>query len=298
MASLDKFRLQQMKAIARQKSIKNSWPIFEPALRKILGPNPTAQDIFDLGDHLSDVFTSNAVSRTNTTVAQGGYAWECLVAWYLNLVMYGTNAVVVKPTSQFLPAPIKHATAVTISSTRTNTESDLVAFRVEPRSGGKSHDIRSLELALSTDANKTDVSVIQCKTNWNDNAQIPMLWGLIYDAKGTISIQNVSIGTNGLSPQSFRNFKYGFMTVPTSKGPFLPHTLAVLRVQALSGGNYWGHPTTKSVARSIKEFFTSNFASAFSSAGSVANQIQNVISESPEVLEAFLSLDFSRLEPL
>lgn len=28
-----------------------------------------------------------------------------------------------------------------------------------------------------------EAHIIQCKTNWNDNAQIPMLWNMVYATK-------------------------------------------------------------------------------------------------------------------
>ena len=43
---------------------------------------------------------------------------------------------------------------------------------------------------------------LQCKTNWNDNAQIPMLWDLIYNAQG-FKISNISVEIKGISLNSF-----------------------------------------------------------------------------------------------
>ena len=37
------------------------------------------------------------------------------------------------------------------------------------------------------DFDSFEIGVIQCKTNWNDNAQIPMLWDMIY-SNTTVSI--------------------------------------------------------------------------------------------------------------
>ena len=41
---------------------------------------------------------------------------------------------------------------------------------------------------------------LQCKTNWNDNAQVPMLWDIIYSSNEKLN--NISVGINGVSPHS------------------------------------------------------------------------------------------------
>ena len=33
-----------------------------------------------------------------------------------------------------------------------------------------------------------EIHIIQCKTNWNDNAQIPMLWDMVYSAQVSAEI--------------------------------------------------------------------------------------------------------------
>lgn len=291
MSSLEQYRLSHMRHVSQLDSFRKSWPYFEPLIRKTLGSEPTSQQLLGLGSKLSEIFQSNAVGRTQSGVSSAGTTWECLVVWYLNLVFAGTHTVAIRPHSSFTPPSISNATAVTIGNTRTNTESDLIVFTVPESDSVNEYGFVTIESAISMDTNRVNVGVVQCKSNWNDNAQVPMLWGLIYASAGAISTtKNVAIGSNGVSPSSFASFTYSFVTVPTSRGPFNPTSLAVLRVSALSGGNYWGHPTRNGVAQSLSEFFTANFSGSFT--GSVSNSMNAYYSANPQVLEQFLSLSF------
>jgi hypothetical protein len=257
---------------------------------QLLGPTPNASQLYGLGENLEKIFKSNQVTgRSNSAVSTGGTAWECLVAWYLNLIFWGTDVVVIRPNRQTLPKTLSDAITVSISNYNTNTESDLIAFNVTSLPNNASVDLRQIDLILSSKPLEVDVTVIQCKTNWNDNAQIPMLWDLIYSAH-RFRLPQVSVGINGIGPSSFRRFAYSFVTVPTSTGNFNHSSMAVLRVKNLTGGNYWGRVTSNGVAKSLNEFFTVNYASFF--AGGVINSINNNILQSPQILERFLKLDF------
>jgi hypothetical protein len=113
----------------------------------------------------------------------------------------------------------------------------------------------------SRDFHKFEIGIIQCKTNWNDNAQVPMLWDMIYSAGGFRG-RNITIGRNGYNIQNAQSFTYSFVTVPSNqKTVYKPNGVAVKRVTNLSGGNYWGQPTLQNVAKSLKEIFTNNFLS-------------------------------------
>ena len=61
---------------------------------------------------------------------------------------------------------------------------------------------------------KFEIGIIQCKTNWNDNAQVPMLWDMIYSAGGFRG-RNITIGRNGYNIQNAQSFTYSFVTVPS-----------------------------------------------------------------------------------
>jgi lipoprotein-anchoring transpeptidase ErfK/SrfK len=287
---VDIFRLRMLRHISELDSFANSWSSWKPEITGHLGTSPSAQDVFDLGDHLSEVFRSNAVvGRDNAAVSQGGVAWECLVCWYLNLVLWGTDTIAIRPHANFLPSVVKDALTVSIQNVQTNTESDLVVLSIP---GSKSHanlDLNGIDMILRTSAGQVAISVVQCKTNWNDNSQIPMLWDLIYNSS-SFRVPNVSIGRDGVSPTSFKTFSYAFVTVPTSRGDFTPTKLPALRVRGLTGGNYWGHPSKAGVARSIKEFFTANFATSFQ--GTIQNHIASSLLKDPAALTAFLDLQF------
>lgn len=111
------------------------------------------------------------------------------------------------------------------------------------------------------DFNQFEIGIIQCKTNWNDNAQIPMLWDMIYSAGGFRG-RNITIGRRGYNIQNAQNFSYSFVTVPSNQNTiYNPNGVAVKRVTNLSGGNYWGNPSVQNVAKSLKEIFTNNFQS-------------------------------------
>lgn len=290
MASVDSFRLDCLRQMSQLSSFSDSWKAWKPKISQLLGSNPGPQDFYGLGEHLETIFKSNAVTgRSNSAVSTGGTAWECLVAWYLNLVFWGTDVVVIRPNRQTLPKTLKDAITVSISNYNTNTESDLIAFSVKSLPNNANVDLRQIDLILANAPLDVDVTVIQCKTNWNDNAQIPMLWDLIYSAKH-FRLPQVSVGINGIDPQSFRRFAYSFITVPTSRGPFKHSAMAVLRVKNLSGGNYWGRPTTNGVAKSLNEFFTVNYSTFFS--GGVLNSIQNNLLTNSSIVSKFLDLNF------
>ena len=106
--------------------------------------------------------------------------------------------------------------------------------------------------------NEYEIGIIQCKTNWNDNAQTPMLWDMVYSSSGFAG-RNINVGTSAYSIRHVKLFTYSFVTVPTSRGPFTPNSMPVKRVYHLSGGNYWGKPAVSSVANSLKDIFGKNF---------------------------------------
>jgi hypothetical protein len=119
------------------------------------------------------------------------------------------------------------------------------------------------DFLCSRDFDSLEIGVIQCKTNWNDNAQIPMLWDMIYSANG-FSGRNITIGREGFNIHAASNFTYSFVTVPSNKkANYNSNSVAVKRVTNLSGGNYWGKPTEQHVARSLKEIFTNNFQEGY-----------------------------------
>lgn len=282
-----------MKHLISVGSMKKSWPIWQPIIHNHLTqPDPT-QAIFDLGDKLSDVFKLNSTGvRTQSAVSGGGAAWECVVTWYLNFIFFGTDIIATRQKKDFVPSVISDALTVTISNHQTNTESDIVIYKVPNASEMQAPSLKEIDRLIRKYPKLTDVGVVQCKTNWNDNAQIPMLWDLIYNAS-SFKIPNVSIGSKGMSPSSFNAFSYAFMTVPTVQKDPTSKSLAALRVNNLTGGNFWGKANKPGVALSINEYFTKNFSKEFN--GGVVNHLRNSVMLNPKQIFAFTNLDFDSL---
>ncbi len=260
----------------------NAW---KDAVRSkiLIGTTYDTSKILDLGDSLAEVFGTTNTGRTQSAVSVGGTTWEALVCWYLNLCLINTNVVVIKQKKANVPTPISDALTVMYGASPSNTEADLIVI-VFPDENEYSEDIQNLSgadifentelfdtrgnfnylsalnILVDRDANSMDINVIQCKTNWNDNAQIPMLWDMVYNAQ-SFKNNNISVGINNYSLNSFNSFSYSFATVPTTNPDRINHnSVAVKRVITLSGGNYWGHPTRNNVASSLKEIFNRNLS--------------------------------------
>lgn len=278
----------------RKKSIDNVfstetmqkvWPTWQSEIKKILGKSPyTATSIISLGEHLSQIFRSTGkAGRGQGELSGGGGAWEGLVCWYLNLCLVGSRAVVFKPAKVIVPDAIFHAISVKYHNFKSNTESDLIGmvfpnkteytaplgelknFEVDGKSIFKGEQLNYksfIDFLVERDFELTEAAIIQCKTNWNDNAQIPMLWDMIYRTKEFIDT-GIVVGDKRFSIRNLSKFSYSFVTVPTTKIDKLkPTSVAVKRVTGLTGGNYWGYPSKASVSQSIAEIFGRNFGSA------------------------------------
>lgn len=202
--------------------------------------------------------------------------------------MLGSRTVVIKYKKELVPLPIQEAISVSYGNVSATTESDLVSITfpqkeeytslnkfdinisdyinggiVETKTKRGKFNYRGIvDNLLERDFSDCEIGVIQCKTNWNDNAQIPMLWDMIYYSLG-FTRNLISVGTSAYSIRNAKKFTYSFVTVPTSRGPFTPKSMPVKRVQNISGGNYWGKPTEGSVASSIKDMIGKNFANGY-----------------------------------
>jgi hypothetical protein len=289
MKNLDRFRLEILRYLVGTESFKSAWVVWNIEVQKHLNNKSTAQDIFNFGELLSEVFSSNDVGRTQSSVSGGGTAWECLITWYLNLIFWGTDVIITRQNKSFVPQIVSDSLAVTISNHKTNTESDIVAYSVPEIQNLNTINLDILNELISSNIKKCDLAVIQCKTNWNDNAQIPMLWDLIYNSS-SFRIPNVSVGVKGVNPASYNNFSYSFITVPTVKKIPKPSQLAVLRVKNLTGGNYWGKKSLNGVSSCLNEFCGRNFGNYFN--GGVQTHISNNLNSDPEYLNRFLNHKF------
>ncbi|KQC01712.1 hypothetical protein [Pedobacter sp. Hv1] len=276
-------RKKSVQAIFQTPTMQNVWPTWLNEIHHHLGANFAENDIINLGDNLGNIFRSTAIAgRDQGALSSGGTAWESLVCWYINLCCVGSRIVAIK-TMSMVPKPIQDATTINYANFACNTESDITVI-IFPNANDYNQDVNNLNIiddhgntipttvtgrinphALNflteRDFLNLEIGVIQCKTNWNDNAQIPMLWDMIYSAGG-FSGRNITIGRNNFNIQHVRNFTYSFVTVPSNaRANYNQNSVAVKRVTNLSGGNFWGQHTNVGVARSVKEIFNNNYSS-------------------------------------
>lgn len=265
MSYIEELRKKVILDLHKTKTFKGCWPLWKDDILGALGdPLSSNALVVDVGSRLGDIFRSTASgNRGQGDVSGGGAAWECLVCLYLNLCLIGTRAVVIKKKTH-IPDPVRDALTLKYGSSQTNTESDLVALIIPDGANDFDKDNVSSDV-FRRYISQIEVGVIQCKTNWNDNAQIPMLWDLVYHSSG-LNLSGVSIGRNGCSVNQLKSFTYSFITVPTNKSDYKPTSMSVMRVSKLSGGVYWGRRSAQGVALSISEIFSRNFVSVTSDA--------------------------------
>jgi len=291
METINEFKLRYLKQLSSVKSLSSSWDIWGKKLNNLIDEENWGESAFNIGDNLSEVFLSTKdKGRSQSGVSGGGAGWECLVTWYLNLLLIDTNIIAVRQNKDFVPKCISDCLTVTISNTQTNTESDILVYSIPDFDQIHSSKISDINTHLAKRIDQVDLLVLQCKTNWEDNAQIPMLWDMIYNSESRLN--NVSVGINGLNPQSLGKFKYGFVTVPTGERgkQVRPGLLKVLRVKNLTGGNFWGKPSETDVASSIKEFSGRHFPSSFPSG--IINHLNSVRNIRKQLTDDILSLNF------
>lgn len=267
-------------------AFRNGWQIWKHEIQRFLDNNFSESDIINLGDHISSIFTTTGTAgRSQAEVAGGGYGWEGLICWYLNLNLIGSRGVAIRKISD-APEALRDSISVNYGNFRSNTESDIIVIvfpnfqeyisdknnltvrnnngNIIPTIKSGSYNIKDILNRLAEiHFNDYEIGIVQCKTNWNDNAQIPMLWSMIYEADAFTN-SSISIGRNGYSLHDLRKFTYSFCTVPTNNiNNYKQDSIAVNRVRILTGGNYWGHRSKNGIASSIKEIFNNNFRSAF-----------------------------------
>lgn len=289
---LNQFKLLTLEELKSINSFTSSWNIWKEEIVDIFTEN---NSILEIGKNLHKVFFSTRTrGRSQSTLSGAGNAFEALVAWYLNMVFWNTNVVVVKKKQNIVPQCIKNALSITISNRTTNSESDLILYKVPlddlTLNYSQINDINtSIVNSLRGNENKTNLGIIQCKTNWNDNSQIPMLWDLVYNS--SVNLPNVSVGRNGFNTSSFTKFSYSFMTVPTNPiQQYSPNSVKVDRVANLTGGNYWSYPSQNGIAKNINEYFLRNFSEVFEGTSLDAHVYSYVIIT--EIYQKFFELEF------
>lgn len=262
---IERYRAQQIARLMAMTSFKDAWKVWEPQIRKITSDYSDATAIYGLGNHLSDIFRSTGTgSRDQASLSGGGAAWEALVCWYLNRVFVGTRAIAFKQNKALIPDCIFDAATVTYGNQQTNTESDISVIVLPDKLTFPTDEVGDkaiFEKLILQDFSNVGLGIIQCKTNWNDNAQIPMLWDMVYKAEYS-KASGVKIGRNGYTVQHL-DFSYSFVVVPSQKKEILAGSIPTVRVNALTGGNYWGQATKNRVALSLTEIFMRNFGSVF-----------------------------------
>ena len=286
-----------------------------PIIDKYLPDYPTPKQVYEIADHLSEIFmaSSEEVSRGSGddnsedqgNLSKAGIAWEALVVWTLNLHAYGSEVLVTRAGKERVPQVIRECLAVSHGNgPPDNTENDVIAFRVDPSripTEGSKLTYKALNVAAEDNPRAhLRVGLIQCKTNWNDNAQIPMAWNIIYEwarSSQTRNISDIRIGSAGKTPKTLEEFSYAFMTVPTVKN-ITQGSTAVRRVRMLSGGNYWGKRDEKDIANSLNQYFfnsKSNFGDDYFG-GNLQNHIKNNLENDPDYVKRFKHLPILMLK--
>lgn len=297
---VEKYRELLVENLFTTTSFNNVWSVWEPLIKSKVSTRPNSY--YDLGDKLRDIFKSTGQGgRAQGNLSASGNVWESLVAWYLNLVTIGRRTVVIKFKRSLVPEPVQDAITITYNNFDSNTESDLLAITFPDESdfncdftqlqllnehdeiipvykrNGEANVVELMNALCDIHFANIEIHIIQCKTNWNDNAQIPMLWDMVYSAQGFG--RNINVGKNGRSIRGLRDFSYSFVTVPSNDlSNFTPTSTAVMRVSYLSGGNYWGVQSRTAVARSVKELATQNLSSGHDDdiAVTLAQEIPNL----------------------
>ena len=131
MEAIHEFKLRYLKQLSSVNSLSNSWEIWGEKLNNLIDEDNWGESAFNIGDNLSEVFLSTKdKGRSQSGVSGGGAGWECLVTWYLNLLLIDTNVIAVRQNKDFVPECISDCLTVTISNTQTNTESDILVYSI------------------------------------------------------------------------------------------------------------------------------------------------------------------------
>ena len=295
-STVDKFRIKTLEREWQVPSFRDDHPHFKTEWKKILGPKPSENDIRILGENLRSIMKSFGGNRNNTSVSRGGNAFECLVSWYLNLLFWGTPVIVGKATRVHLPEVFADITTVSINQKKSTSETDLIAFSI-PESEKFSGLPSELNEHIKQRIKDTDLTIIQTKTPWNENSQIPMLWNLIYNV-AEFRVPNITIGNNGFTPLSLNSMTYAFVTLPSKSDDkmrgYKSSSIDVKRVESLSGGNFWCCPSKEGVASALHNFPLKNFPSyiAETATGNLWGHVNNNLEKYPNLIRSFLDLNF------
>lgn len=276
-------RLALIQELAKNSSIRKSLATWMPRIRELLDYDAESklspQKVDALGSELRSIFFSTSPSgRTQSGVSSAGTSWEFLSTWYLNLQVIGLPIWVSQVKNGLVPQVLVETFTLSMGNWNSTSEPDLVMFAVPLERAEITPQIRNPRLKKNVELknfistsdklirermNEISASIIQCKSNWNDNSQTVQLWGLIYDSSASRrALASLTVGSGGLMPSGFDRFTYAFFTAPTQKNltGYKPGSTTVERLSSLSGGNYWGAATKPGVARSLNEFILRNYS--------------------------------------
>ena len=282
------YKKNYLNSLSQTPTFSKVWGTWSKKIKNELQPC-NGENLFNIGDKMRAIFFETNKGRDQGGVSGGGTVWECFVTWYLNLIFWNTPIIAMRMSKKFVPKVLFNCVAVTIANNTSNTESDILIFNVPNHEKFKGSSAVDLNDFITQNIKNINLWIIQCKTNWNDNSQVPMLWDLVYSSRTTRS--NVSVGNNGFSPASLGDFRYAFVTCPTQKdlSRFKHNSIHVLRVKNLTGGNFWGTHTKPDIARSIKELPPTVYKDFL---GGVSSHIENNIEKDSSFPTNFLELSW------
>ena len=296
MKPADAYRIQVLEKDWNTPSFRDPWPLYREEIIRYLGTPITSDGVRRVGENLRqiilDVGKSSAASRDNAGVSRVGNIFECMIGWYLNLLFWGTPVVVSKGGS--FPKVLKDAVTVKIENKTTSKDPDLLAFAI-PDHRHFTVDT-PIDDWLLENIRDVDVTIIQTKTTWNENAQIPMLWNWLYGL-GSSPGMNIHIGNNGVGPEALKELRYAFVVMPTQKNlkTFKENGMPAKRVKALTGGNYWCTKKKEGVAQALHEFAIFNYPNEIyaTEAGHLWGHVQQNLDNDPDAISSFLDLNFN-----
>ena len=250
-------------------SMEKAWEKWHPLITNLIGSPPQADKIFDLGDHLRDIMFSAyekidtpTLSETQSMKSRSGVLWESLLVWYCNLCLIGTRSVVIKKSKSLVPSQFLDAITADYGTQQEDSEADVLTLTFPD--GMDLTSFQTLEKLVDEHFKDFELGVISCKTPWNDFSVIPQHWNMVYNlAINNPDALEMKIGINDWDVTVLKKFFYAFATLPSQKPEIIKSTsLPVVRLEKLSGGNFWGLPSKKGIAKSMKEIFKKNFSSS------------------------------------
>ena len=289
---INEIKKNYLRSLSNVNSFKERWSIWGPQIRKILGEEPSGEDIFNLVEGLNGIFfpeeKNSKIERGQEEVSQIGNAFKSFNIWFLNLLFWGTPILAMKQSKKFTPKVIRDCITVDISKMHINSDSNILIFNIPNHQLLK--DSNSLNQHIEENISNVELIMLQSKTNWSDTVQETMLWDIIYNAEGLPDY--VKVGINDFCPQNLHSFKYAFTTWPTgTRKEIEPDSMPVKRVENLTGGNFWLKETKQDVAANIKELPYRHFSRFYPEEG-VPSHIEEIREKDKEFLSSFLDLNW------